>query len=87
MPPSKAEYLLKIERQGRRRIAEPDRYGRIIESPSVNRLIKEYSNSNVRLVICDPLSLLGPGERFVNDGEIEVARICRNSARRWSAPC
>jgi hypothetical protein len=63
------------------RIAEPDANGGIRESAAVDDLLRKYEGAGVTLVILDPLSLLGPGERFVNDGEIACARIARKISR------
>lgn len=63
------------------RVALPSADGDIREAPAVDELLRKYEGAGLTLVILDPLSLLGPGERFVNDGEIAVARIARKISR------
>lgn len=67
------------------RVVVADDRGRIEEAPAVQAIIDAYRGHNLSLVLLDPLSLLGAGERFVNDGDIEVARVARRMGRELGA--
>ena len=51
--------------------------GRITSAPEVDELIEAYRQIRPVVTVLDPISLLGPGERLVNDGMSELMRTAR----------
>jgi hypothetical protein len=60
------------------RIAAED--GAVVTGPLVTELIEKYAGAQLSQLLLDPVSLLGPGERFGNDGYAHLLRIARQLA-------
>jgi hypothetical protein len=52
------------------RLVRSDRDGNLQPTNLSDRIIRSYGEEGLVLVEFDPLSAFGPGERFVNDGEV-----------------
>jgi hypothetical protein len=51
--------------------------GSLVQTPAVRQLIERYQSIKPSFVSIDPMTLFGPGERHVNDGEAELLRAGR----------
>jgi RecA-family ATPase len=51
------------------RLVQTDRKGNLVRTPLVERICRSYEREGLVLVDFDPIGLLGPGEKHVNDGE------------------
>lgn len=58
-----------------------DYMGAVHTTNAVDGLIERYRDSCIAVVVLDPLSLLGPGERSGNDGMAEMMRASRRISR------
>jgi hypothetical protein len=67
-----------------RRLVEADQYGHLSPTAMGEDLIQEYRDAGLVLVVFDPTNLLGPGERFVNDGEAALMAEGQRIARALS---
>jgi len=58
-------------------LVRADPGGNLYPTPLVDTIIEKYRGRGVALVEFDPLNLLGPGERFINDGESSTISAVR----------
>lgn len=62
------------------RLVSGTQQGQVVITPLVDKLIEEYAVSKISYCHLDPVSTLGPGETFGNDGMAEVMRAGRRIA-------
>jgi hypothetical protein len=54
------------------RLVSVDRAGNLVRTKLAERICRSFEREGIVLIDFDPINLLGPGERFVNDGEAAV---------------
>lgn len=54
-----------------------DTFGAVSATGAVDQFVDTYRDAGIAVVVLDPLSLLGPGERSGNDGMAETMRAAR----------
>lgn len=67
------------------RLVKVDRSGNLERTDLAERIVRSFASEQPALVEFDPLNLLGPGERFVNDGEGAVLDAGRFISRELNA--
>lgn len=60
------------------RLATADRSGNLIQTDLAERIVTAYGHEGLALVELDPFNMLGPGERYVNDGEAAALTAMAN---------
>jgi hypothetical protein len=71
--------------QSHRPLVEVGEYGKLQTTMLAGKIVGKYRWVKTSLIVFDPMSYFGPGEKYVNDGEAKMIWVAR-MIKKWLAP-